>query len=80
MAGHSARDRAVGQWVLAAMFALAGIAAAWRAWRLVTAEGPGVRSTVWILAALGFASLTWRSARAARRAGADGADAGVPPA
>ena len=80
MASHSARDRAVGQWVLAALFALAGLAAAWRAWHLFAATGLDARSTVWVLAAVGFISMTWRAARAAQRAGAGEAGAGPPPA
>jgi hypothetical protein len=78
VAGHSSRDGAVGQWVLAALFALAGLAAAWRAWRLFAAAGPGARTAVWVLAAVGFISLTWRTARAAQRAGGGGAGAGPP--
>ena len=69
MAEPTSRDRAVGQWVLAAMFALAAIAAAVWSWRLVRAEGFTVRSVIWLLALLGFISLTWRTARAASLAG-----------
>jgi hypothetical protein len=69
MAESTSRDRAVGQWVLAVMFAIAAIAAAVWSWRLVRAEGFSVRSIVWLLALLGFISLTWRTARAASLAG-----------
>jgi hypothetical protein len=69
MAEFSARDRAVGQWVLAVMFTIAAIAAALWSWRLVRAEGLTVRSAIWVLALLGFLSLAWRSARAASLAG-----------
>ena len=63
------RDRAVGQWVLAAMFAIATLAAGIWSWRLIRAEGFTLRSTIWLLALLGFVSLTWRSVRAAQLAG-----------
>ncbi|HJU68759.1 MAG TPA: hypothetical protein VJ650_10990 [Gemmatimonadaceae bacterium] len=69
MAEFTARDRAVGQWVLAVMFAIAAIAAAWWSWRLIRLEGLTLRSVIWLLALLGFISLTWRSARAATLAG-----------
>lgn len=59
----------MGQWVLAAMFALAAIAAAVWSWRLIRAEGFSVRSVIWLLALLGFISLTWRTARAASLTG-----------
>lgn len=75
MAESTARDRAVGQWVLAAIFAVAAIAAALWSWRLIRAEGLTVRSAVWLLALLGFISLAWRSARAASAA----ARGGAPP-
>jgi hypothetical protein len=65
MADPTSRDRAVGQWVLAVMFAVAAIAAAVWSWRLVRAEGFTVRSVIWLLALLGFLSLMWRTARAA---------------
>ena len=69
MAESTSRDRAVGQWVLAVMFALAAIAAAVWSWRLVRGEGFTVRAVVWLLALLGLISLTWRTARAASLAG-----------
>ena len=65
----ASRDRAVGQWVLAAMFAIATVAAAVWSWRLVRAEGFTLRSAIWLLALLGFVSLTWRSVRSAQVAG-----------
>ena len=65
MAEFTARDRAVGQWVLAVMFAIAAIAAALWSWRLIRAEGFTLRSVIWLLALVGFLSLAWRSARAA---------------
>jgi hypothetical protein len=65
MADSTSRDRAVGLWVLATMFAIAAIAAAVWSWRLARAEGFTVRSVIWLLALLGFVSLTWRTARAA---------------
>lgn len=74
MPEYSARDRAVGQWLLAVVFAIAAIAAAVWSWRLIRAEGFTVRSTIWLLALLGFISLAWRSARAASLAGR-----GAPP-
>jgi hypothetical protein len=74
MAEFTPRDRAVGQWVLAAMFALASVGAALWSWRLIRAEGFTLRSAIWLLAFLGFVSLTWRSVRAAQLAGRD-----VPP-
>lgn len=72
MAEFTARDRAVGQWVLAVMFAIAAIAAALWSWRLIRAEGFTLRSVIWLLALLGFISLAWRSARAAALAGRGG--------
>lgn len=69
MAEFTSRDRAVGQWVLAAMFAIATVAAAIWSWTLIRAEGLTLRSAIWVLAFLGFVSLTWRSARAAQLAG-----------
>jgi hypothetical protein len=69
MAEPTSRDRAVGQWVLAVMFALAAIAAAIWSWRLIRAEGVTLRSVIWLLALLGFLSLMWRNARAASLAG-----------
>lgn len=69
MPEFTSRDRAVGQWVLAAMFALAAVAAATWSWRLIRAEGLTLRSAIWALAFLGFVSLTWRSVRAAQLAG-----------
>lgn len=69
MAELTSRDRAVGQWVLAAMFAIATVAAAVWSWRLVRDEGFTLRSAIWLLALLGFVSLTWRSVRAAQVAG-----------
>ena len=69
MAEFTARDRAVGQSVLAVMFAIAAISTALWSWRLIRAEGFTIRSVIWLLAFLGFVSLTWRSARAARLAG-----------
>jgi hypothetical protein len=74
MAEFTPRDRAVGQWVLAAMFALASLGAALWSWRLIRGEGFTLRSAIWLLAFLGFVSLTWRSVRAAQLAGRD-----VPP-
>ncbi len=74
MAEFTNRDRAVGQWVLATLFAIAAIAAAAWSWRLIRAEGFTVRSAIWLLALLGFISLAWRSARAASLAGR-----GAPP-
>ena len=68
------RDRAVGHWVLAVLFAIAAIAAAVWSWRLMRAEGFTVHSVIWLLALIGFISLTWRSARAASLAGR-----GTPP-
>ena len=65
MAEFTARDRAVGQWVLAVMFAIAAIAAALWSWRLIRAEGFTLRSVIWLLALVGFLSLAGRSARAA---------------
>lgn len=65
MAEFTSRDRAVGQWVLAALFTLAAIGAALWSWRLIRAEGLELRSAIWVLAFVGFASLAWRSARAA---------------
>jgi hypothetical protein len=73
MAEFTARDRAVGQWVFAAIFTVAAIAAALWSWRLIRAEGLTVRSAIWLLALLGFISLAWRSARAASLAGRGGA-------
>lgn len=75
MAESTARDRAVGQWVLAIIFGIAAIAAALWSWRLIRVEGLTVRSAVWLLALLGFISLAWRSARAASVA----ARGGGPP-
>lgn len=69
MADFTTRDRSVGQWVLAAMFALAGLAAGVRCWRLLMADGFDLRSAIWLLAFLGFVSMAWRTARAARRRG-----------
>ena len=69
MAELTARDRAVGQWVLAVMFAIAAISAGLWSWRLIRSEGFTVRSAIWLLALLGFISLAWRSARAASLAG-----------
>ena len=74
MAEFTARDRAVGQWILAVMFAIAAIAAAVWSWRLIRTEGFTLRSVIWLLAVLGFISLAWRSAGAARVAGR-----GAPP-
>ena len=74
MAEFTARDRAVGQWVLAVLFAIAAISAALWSWRLIRVEGFTLRSVLWLLALLGFISLTWRSARAASLAGR-----GAPP-
>ena len=70
------RDRAVGQWVLATMFAIATLAAGIWSWRLIRAEGLTLRSAIWVLAFLGFVSLTWRSVRAAQLAGRE---RDVPP-
>ena len=67
MAEFTARDRAVGQWVLAALFALGAIGAAIRSWRLIDTEGLNVRSAIWVLAFVGFVLLTVRYARGARR-------------
>ncbi len=69
MAEFTARDRAVGQWVLAVLFAIAAISAAVWGWRLIRAEGFTIRSAVWLLAFLGFVSLAWRNARGASLAG-----------
>ena len=69
MAEFTSRDRAVGQWVLAAMFAIATLAAGIWSWRLLRVEGFTLRSAIWLLAFLGFVSLTWRSVRAAQLAG-----------
>ena len=71
MPEFTSRDRAVGQWVLAAMFALAAVAAAIWSWRLIRADGLTLRSAIWALAFLGFVSLTWRSVRAAQIAGGE---------
>lgn len=67
MAEATPRDRAVGQWVLAALFAVGAVGAAVWSYRLIRAEGLTVRSTIWVLAVLGFISLAWRSARGASR-------------
>lgn len=76
MPEFTSRDRAVGQWVLAAMFAIAAVASGIWSWRLIRAEGFSLRSAIWVLAFLGFVSLTWRSVRAAQLAGRE---RDVPP-
>lgn len=78
MAESSAPPRAVGHWLLAAMFALAGLWAARQAWRFWEAGGVSGRVVLLALALLGFVSLVVREVRAARRGA--GGRAGRAPA
>lgn len=65
MARFTARDRVIGNWVLAAMFTLAAIATGLQAWALLRTDGFTTRAIIWLLAVFGFSSLIARTVRAA---------------
>jgi hypothetical protein len=69
MRPFTARERTLGNWLLAILFAVAGVATAPRTWELVRTEGLTLRSAIWLLAMLGIVSLVWRTVRAATRKG-----------
>lgn len=71
MARFTARDRAIGNWILAATFTLAAVATAVQAWALLRGDGLNVRSSIWLLAVIGFISLIARTVRAARLSASD---------